>query len=82
MSSLIPEIEQGREIGVGLEDNIAAFASIAAPRTAVRNKLFFTEGYGSVASVAGLHLYGYFVYKYHAFSYNPVQADACKKYVL
>ena len=57
------EVQQGMHIGVGIQDDIAAVAAVAAVRAAVHHEFFPVERHAAVAAVARLRGNGNAIYK-------------------
>jgi hypothetical protein len=62
---LVAEIDQGVEVLVGLQPDVAAVAAVAAVGTAQRNELLAAEGDAAIAAVAGGHGDFSFVDEFH-----------------
>ena len=61
---LVAEVEEGGQVGVGLQVHVASLAAVAAVGAAARHILFLAEGDGAVAAVARFYVYDYFVYEH------------------
>ena len=60
----VAEVDEGIDVAVGYEDDIAALAAVTAVRSPLGYELFVAEAAHAVATAAGLYKYSCSVYKH------------------
>ncbi len=60
----VPEVKQGGQVAVGLEDDIPAAAAVAAVGSALTDEFFTVKGDAAITSVSRTDFYCGIIYKH------------------
>src|SRR5699024_1436078 len=61
----IAVIDQGIQVGIGLQEDGTTITAVTTIRTALGNELLPPETHAPIAAITGLYRDGYFIYEFH-----------------